>query len=252
MSNYKQYYIIPCMVCCSFKDLMSSNIKNKRFFAEKCISWVIHNLKDAFGYCCRNKLSLNEYLPPERFGNQKNQITVFISVRLSELWENAIYETIKELFGQLEIDIDMTKRWTTSDGDISILNEVWEIKTSQSQDSWTGATHSSHKVPRYILVHYTINKDIKLDLINDSDLFPEFSIYLIDEIENDEKIWSGAPTKNSSFTTLKIKNEWIDEGKVICIWGDLVQGKGKYAKIVHHKNPINSLFKNVSSEIKNY
>jgi hypothetical protein len=45
----------------------------------------VENLKDAFGYCCRNELSLDEYLPPERFGNLQNQITVFISVRLSEL-----------------------------------------------------------------------------------------------------------------------------------------------------------------------
>jgi hypothetical protein len=48
---------------------------------------VVDNLKDAFGYCCRHEMTLNEYLPIERFGGEKgkNQITVFISVRLSEL-----------------------------------------------------------------------------------------------------------------------------------------------------------------------
>jgi hypothetical protein len=46
---------------------------------------VTENLKDAFGYCCRKQLSLNDYLPPERFGGQINQATVFITVRMSDL-----------------------------------------------------------------------------------------------------------------------------------------------------------------------
>jgi hypothetical protein len=154
------------------------------------------------------------------------------------LWENAIYESIKEMFGQLEIKIDNVKRWTTADGDISILGKTWEIKTSQAKDSWTGATHSSHKVPRYILVHYQIDRKKRLELVNNNELFPSLSIYLIDDIEEDTReIWNGEPKENSSFTTFRIKKEWVEQNKVLCIWGDLDISKGKYAKIIHEKNP---------------
>jgi hypothetical protein len=211
--------------------------KMQEYFAKRVVNWVVENLKDSFGYCCRNNLTLEQYLPPERFGNLKNQITVFISVRLSELWENSIYEAVKELFGQLEIDIKNVSRWTTADGDITILKDVYEIKTSQAKDSWTGATHSSHKSPMYILVHYTIDKNKKLDLLNANDVFPEFSIYLLNSTLTTRQLWNGLPKMNSSFTTLKIDNDWVRAGEVLCIWGSLDSSKGKYAKIIHKKNP---------------
>ncbi|MDR0752866.1 MAG: hypothetical protein LBF02_02065 [Mycoplasmataceae bacterium] len=210
---------------------------HKKYFAKRVVNWVVENLKDSFGYCCRNNLTLNQYLPPERFGNSKNQITVFISVRLSELWENSIFEAIKEMFGQLEIPISKVSRWTTSDGDIKILNDVYEIKTSQAKDSWTGATHSSHKSSLYILVHYSIDRDKNLDLLNGNEVFPEFSIYLSSSKLKTKEIWNGIPKENSSFTTLRIENEWIKEGNVLCIFGNLDSSKGKYAKIIHEKNP---------------
>jgi hypothetical protein len=215
-----------------------SEPKIKEYFAKRVVNWVVENLKDSFGYCCRNNLTLNQYLPSERFGNQKNQITVFISVRLSELWENSIYEAIKELFGQMEIPINKVSRWTTADGDITILDKVYEIKTSQAKDSWTGATHSSHKSKLYILVHYVIDKDKHLDLLNGNEVFPEFSIYLLKTDLSTEKLWKGMPKTNSSFTTLRIDNEWVRDKKVLCIWGDLDVSNGKkYAKIRHSKNP---------------
>lgn len=194
-------------------------------FAKKVYDSVISNLKDAFGYCCRNNLTLAEYLPKERFGNQPGQITIFITVRMSELWENAIYEGIRELLGEIEIDIDHVKRWTDADGDIKVFDQLWEIKTSQATNSWTGATHSSHKVKRYILVNYTVDRKLQLKPTTSllKGFVPELSIYLLDlsKMDNCHNPWKGEPKKNSSFTTMKILNEWVEAGCVKCIWGDI-------------------------------
>ena len=168
-----------------------------------------------------------------------NQATVFISVRMSDLWENGVYETIKEIFGQSEIDIDKVKRWTTNEGDLQIFNEIWELKTSQAKNSWTGATHSSHKVGRYILINYSINRDLKLSLINKADFIPELGIFLLNA-SNEEIKWKGEPTKKSSFTTLRIQKHWVVENKTTNVWGKLqidISKKNKYAKIIKRENP---------------
>ncbi len=211
---------------------------NKKMFSKKIIDFVINNIKDAFGYCCRNKLSLEEYCPKERFGNNINQATVFASVRLSEMWENGCYEAIRDLFGLIEIEIDKVKRWSTSEGDLVIFNEIWELKTSQAKDSWTGATHSSHKTQKYILINYKIDKKIKLNLLCSPKLIPEFGIFLLNIPDDEKNVWKGKPTNNNSFTTLKIKNDWILENKTMDVWGKLEVTKNKYAKIIHKKSPL--------------
>ena len=215
--------------------------ENKKAFIKEMINFVINNLKDAFGYCCRNKLSLREYCPKERFGGSINQATVFASVRLAEMWENGCYESLRNLFGMREIDIENVKRWTTSDGDFIIFNEIWELKTSQAKDSWTGATHSSHKSRNYILINFTLNCDLKLGLITPPEFIPQFSVYLVKFPENIEinEIWKGKPTNKNSFTTFRIRNDWIQQGYVRKLHGDLlVSPKNKYAKILHDKNPL--------------
>lgn len=221
----------------NFWDIMAVD-DNKEFFSESIIDFVISNIKDAFGYCCRYQMSIDDYCPKERFGNNINQATVFASVRLSEMWENGCYESIRKLFGQIEIEIDKVKRWTTSEGDLVIFNEIWEFKSSQAKHSWTGATHSSHKVKKYILINYKIDKKIKLNLICPPELIPEFGIFLLKVPESEDEVWKGKPTTNNSFTTLRIKNDWVIENKTMNIWGKLQPTKDKYAKIMHKKSPL--------------
>lgn len=222
----------------NFWDLMD-NPDNKIVFAKHLYRHLISNLKDAFGYCCREKMTLNEYCPLERFGNLKNEATTFISVRMSELWENAIFHAIKELFGEIEIDKDNVKRWTDAEGDIKIFNESWEIKTSQAKDSFTGATHSTHKVRKYILVNYRIDRDIRLQLqvSNLKGFIPKLSIYILDLTKSDDQnIWKGEAKRNSSFSTMHIKNDWVNSGCLKVIWGDINVTKFKNAKVIH-KSP---------------
>ena len=228
------------------KKIISNNLwdifkvdNNKKSFTWTLIKYVMDNVKDAFGYCCRNKLSLKDYCPAERFGGNMNQATVFASVRLAEMWENGCYESLRNLFGMLEIDIDKIKRWTTSKGDFIIFNEIWELKTSQAKDSFTGATHSSTKCENLILINYKIDWNVKLDLVCSPQLIPEFSIFLLKIPTTDlPYAWMGVPTNKNSFTTLRIKNTWIDNKSIVAIWGDLKKTKYKFAKIIHFKNPM--------------
>ena len=220
-------------------DVMSVD-ENKKAFVEEMINFVIRNIKDAFGYCCSHNISLGEYCPKERFGGNLNQATVFASARLAEMWENGCYHSLVTLFQMKEIDIENVKRWTTSDGDFIIFNEIWELKTSQAKNSWTGATHSSHKTKNYILIHYALNWELKLKLITPPEFIPEFSVHLIkfpDDI-NINEVWRGIPTYKSSFTTFHVPNSWIQQGFVKNLHGTLQQTKFKYAKVVHEKNPL--------------
>lgn len=220
--------------------LMKSD-KNKEEFTRTLVDYVIRNVKDAFGYCCRNEISINEYCPPERFCGNKNQITTFTSVRLSEMWENGCYEQLKDLIERYEMEnkiVNAIKRWTTSEADIIVFNEPWEIKTSQAKNSFTGATHSQNKCKNYILINYEIDKNVKLHNVCEPNLIPELCILLLKiPVDYNYRIWKGEPTKHSSFTTLKIPNEFADMNSILNIWGSVKKSK-KFCKILRKKNPL--------------
>ena len=162
--------------------------------------WVEENVPYVLGVPARRGFSLNEQWPDDTI--DKSQKTGGITVRLAELFEEAIYEVLKDA----NVNV---RRKTDSKGDITINGEPWEIKTSQSDDI-QGATHSSQKPPRYIMIKYKLDYNKALSLENNEGLIIEYGVWISESISH--LWWHGKPTKTNSRTTLKIP---IEDGHVI-------------------------------------
>ena len=143
---------------------------------------------------------------------------------LGELFEEAIFEVLKAA-GLI------VKRKADSGGDITINGKSWEIKTTQGDDI-QGATHSSQKPPRYIMIKYKLDYDKALSLENNEGLIIEFGVWISEDIDSDW--WHGEATGNNSRTTLKIP---IEGGSIIeTIIGDFNDSSShgrKYCKLLN-------------------
>lgn len=207
-------------------DLISAFEKDK--FTNKLINYFHENVKDSLGYQCRTGMSLNKSLPKERFGNQQNQRTIFITARTFDIWENALYDSINDFIDAKNIDADV-ERWNDAIGDMKYNGKHWEIKSTQNKNgSWTGSTHSSQKCDRYILISFELDWDFKLNMNNNKGLLKSFSMFLVQGDANNKIEWAGKATNKSSFTTLRIKREWLrhESGvSVIPIAGKLKENK---------------------------
>ena len=170
--------------------------------------WVEESAGHVFYAAARNELSLNEYYPDSE--NVKSQKTGGITARLSELFEEAVFEMLKEA-GLVKV-----KRKANSEGDITINGKSWEIKTTQG-DNMQGATHSARKPPRYIKIKYKLDYDKSLSLDDNEGLFIEYGVWISDSIQ--PSWWHGKATKSNSRTTLKVP---IESGSEInTIIGDI-------------------------------
>lgn len=210
-----------------YETLIKFIEERKQFFANDIIQYFQENVKDSLGYQSRKGYSLNETLPPERFGDALNQRTIFVTARTFDIWENAIYEAVEKKIKEEGLDSDnKVQRWTDSVGDMKFNRESWEIKSTQnSNSSWTGSTHSSNKTNKYILISFTLDWDFKLRNGNNAGILKDFSMFLVYSTDPETGIsWDGKAKDNSSFTTLKIKSEWLQNDskvKVVKIIGDL-------------------------------
>ena len=71
-------------------------LRNPKLYTNAIINYIEENLDDAFNICCRKNLSINEKYPDTKYKGQLGQKTVFLTVRMFDLWENAIIDTISE------------------------------------------------------------------------------------------------------------------------------------------------------------
>ena len=162
-------------------------MRNPKLFIKEIVNYVGKNVDDAFNIACRKNLSLNEWQPDSSFRNQLNQKTVLLTVRMFDLWETAIVDILNEhLYKKFKVKV---KPSHDSVGDLEIIfpdgtNEKWEVKTTQGKDSFTGATHSASKCDNYILVSYSINKDMKLKEFSDNKGFvTEIAVFVWDNMQ---------------------------------------------------------------------
>ena len=203
----------------SIKEQVLKEMRNPSLY-EKVIDYVEDNVEDAFNICCRKELSINEWKPDSSFGNQVNQKTVLLTVRMFDLWETALVDVLNENLKKLKVRVIPSH---DSRGDLTIIfpdnsEMIWEVKTTQAKDSWTGATHSASKYKDYILIGYELDKNMKLHKGNNKGFIKEISIIVWDNMNIE---WLGEPSKNSSWTTLKIPTRVIHERPEIAVMGKL-------------------------------
>lgn len=191
------------------KEQVIRELRNPKIYTEGILKYVEENIEDAFNICCRKNLSINEKYPDSKYEGQLGQKTVFLTVRMFDLWETAVVDVLasylKRKFPTIKI-----KPVNDPIGDIALIfpdgEEMrWEIKSSQAQDSFTGATHSASKCDNYILINYAINKNMKLKSVGrNKGIITELAVLIWN---NMEAKWMGEPSKHSSFTSLKIPAE---------------------------------------------
>jgi len=217
------------------KQSVLNELRNPEVYLKDVLKYIESNVNDAFNICCRKNLSINEWKPDVSFGKQINQKTVLLTVRMFDLWETALVDVLNKHLSSKFKGVSVSHAHD-SKGDLAIIlpNQekiVWEIKTTQGKNSFTGATHSASKYNDYILISYEINKNMKLKVGNNRGFITELAVLVWDKMEIK---WMGEPSKSSSWTTLRIPS-WIKQRRPeIVVVGDL-DPKAKWCKILRKK-----------------
>ncbi len=217
------------------KQKILNEMRNPKLYAEKILKYVEENVDDAFNIACRKNLSIDEWQPNESFGNQLNQKTVLLTVRMFDLWETAIVDVLKEELKKFKVDVRPSH---DSVGDFEIIfpsteKMKWEIKTTQGKDSFTGATHSASKCNNYIFISYAIDKKLKLkEREKNKGFITELAVFVWDDMKLAE--WMGKPSESSSWTTLKIPSKVKQDRPEIIVIGKL-ESKQKWCRIIRKK-----------------
>ena len=104
---------------------------------------------------------------------------------------------------------------------------IVEIKVTQSDNGFTGATHTTSKADIFLLISLSINRDKKVEV--GGDYVDGVFIMLINL---DKDFWTGEAKSNSSFTQLKFSTDFDYSENIIC--GSLKKNT-KYKKIIFEK-----------------
>jgi hypothetical protein len=108
-------------------------------------------------------------------------------------------------------------------GEIIII----EIKVTQSDTAFTGATHTTSKADIFLLISLSINRDKK---VKESEKYVDGIFGML--INLDKDFWKGEAKNNSSFTTLKFLSNIDYSENIFC--GSLKNNK-VYQKLIFEK-----------------
>ncbi len=194
-------------------------MRNPEIYTKYIVNYVEKRIKYVFGVACEDSYSINDWQPDKAFVGQLNQKTTLLTARLFDLWENAIIEILNEKLSKLGVSVE---HYHNPNGDLIMTfpdgeKMIWEIKTSQAEDSFSGATHSSSKGSNFILINYSINKNQPLEFGDNSGLITGLAVFIWDNMEGK---FVGEHTDKSSWTTLKIKSEYAKKRPEIRVVGD--------------------------------
>jgi len=216
------------------KTQVLKEMRNSEIYTKGVVDYVEKRLPYVFGVACEKNLSIDEWQPDSSFGDQVGQKTVLITVRMFDLWETAVIDILNERLKKFNVRVIPSH---DAVGDMIIMfpdgeKMKWEIKTSQAEDSFTGATHSASKCNNYILINYSIRKNKKLNFKDNKKFISELAVFVWD---NMEAKWAGEPTEHSSFTTLKIPSEIVEKRPEIIVVGRL-EPKKKWCRFVRESS----------------
>lgn len=217
----------------NIKKQVLKEMRNPNIYIKEIIPYIEERIQYVFGVACEKNLSINEWQPDITFDDQLGQKTVLITVRMFDLWETAIIDILNKHLKKFNVIVEPSH---DAIGDMVFIfpdksKEKWEIKSSQAEDSFTGATHSASKCKNYILVNYAIDRDLKLKFKKNVHFVTNLAVFVWD---NMNARWIGKPTTHSSFTTLKIPVRAFNNRKEIVVIGNL-NPKRKWCKIIRKK-----------------
>ena len=175
------------------KKEILKEMRNPQIYLQDVIDFVEKRIKYVFGVACENKISINEWQPDSHYifldkkGMKKglNEKTTMLTVRMFDLWEAGIIYVLGNRLKKMGIKVEHSH---TSEGDMIIIfpsgeKMIWEIKTSQAENSFSGATHSSSKSPNFILINYSINKNQKLKFEDNPNFITGLAVFVWDKME---------------------------------------------------------------------
>ena len=178
--------------------------------------------------------TLNDYV--QHVEENKGQQTVFLTVRSAYEFEYAIkiilsdngFDTVSKLHNAEEqknyFGVRVRDRKSTV---------YFEVKTSQSDNGWTGSSHSegSGKIDNYVLVNYELDKDMELPPLSTSALYGMFKSVHFSVVDGFDMGWKGEATDKSSFTAAKIHKSQMPTYSSYISLGSVLPKK-KWCKIV--------------------
>ena len=182
-------------------------------FAVKTLSLVESVIGDNFKSLRRLEpsiLTLNDYV--SHVEESKGQQTVFLTVRSAYEYEYALKRVLSDAGFATRSKVDNVSG-AKNDFGVMLADRApvfFEVKTTQSDNGWTGATHSkgSGKVDNYVLISYDLNRDMKLpDPDGGSALHGAFKAVHFSVIDAFSLGWNGAASDKNSFTTAKISSD---------------------------------------------
>jgi len=194
----------------TYDDLVSF-MRTKKF-AISVLALVENVVGDNFKSLRRLEPSirtLNDYV--QHVEEDKGQQTVFLTVRAAYEFEYAIKKVLSDS-GFVTVSKLHNAKKQKNDFGVKVLDKesvvYFEVKTSQSDNGWTGSSHSegSGKIDNYVLINYELDKDIQLPPFSTSAIAGMFKSAHFSVVDGFDMGWAGKATDKSSFTKAKIHN----------------------------------------------
>ena len=209
-------------------------------FAKHLVDYINNEIPlTIFPIAKREGLTINESVKDVE--DDTKQHTVLTTTRLSYdgVKSYLVYKlnTVLSLYKDVNIKVLKITEVTNTDdikdksfdaifqfnGEIVII----EIKVTQSDKGFTGATHTTSKADIFLLISLSINRNKKVEI--NGDYVDGIFIMLINL---DKNFWKGDAKNNSRITQLKFSADFDYTENIIC--GSLKKNE-KYKKIIFEK-----------------
>ena len=168
-------------------------------------------------------LTINQYL--ESLEDDSKQRTVlstgrlsydgvkfYLSYRANDFFKNYDKADIKILSAK---DLNKDSSLKTKSFDVIFLIDgeiiALEIKVTQSNSTFTGATHSTKKVNDYLLISLLVDRDT---IVEETKQYIKGVFAMMVNLQQNE--WNGEAKENSSWTSLKFKSNKNYDDNLIC------------------------------------
>ena len=169
------------------------------------------------------RLTINQYL--ESLEDDSKQRTVlstgrlsydgvkfYLSYRANDFFKNYDKADIKILSAK---DLNKDSSLKTKSFDVIFLIDgeiiALEIKVTQSNSTFTGATHSTKKVNDYLLISLLVDRDT---IVEETKQYIKGVFAMMVNLQQNE--WNGEAKENSSWTSLKFKSNKNYDDNLIC------------------------------------